>query len=245
MPVRPFLAACLLAVSILPAYAADGLVEPQLHIAHRNDGAVHVALTLDACSGATDERILSALIDNAIPATIFATARWIRRNPQSLALMESRPDLFRIENHGENHIPAVDRPMSVYGIATAGSPEAVAREVEGGAAAISATGAERPRWFRGATARYSRSAIKEIEAMGFAVAGYSVNGDGGSLLPPAAAEKRIAKARDGDVIIAHINQPTHAAGAGVVRGILALKARGVVFEHLDEPDVVAGVAPAH
>ena len=38
-----------------------------------------------------------------------------------------------------------------------------------------------------------------------------------------------------DVIISHINQPTHEAGEGVVRGLLALKARGVVFTRLDDP----------
>lgn len=234
--------ACALVLSGASALAGDGLVEPTLRIAHRGDGALHVALTLDACSGATDERILSTLIDQQIPATIFVTARWLRHNKPSLARLESRPDLFRIENHGENHIPAVDRPISVYGIAAAGSPDAVAREVEGGAKAIVENGAPAPKWFRGATARYSRQAIAEIEHMGYAVAGFSVNGDGGSLLSPAQAEKRIANARDGDVIIAHINQPTHAAGAGVVRGILALKARGAVFEHLDEPALMAGAA---
>lgn len=232
--------ACVLLLSTSATLASDGLVEPTLHLTHHSDGALHVALTLDACSGATDERILSTLMNEEIPATIFVTARWIHHNKASLALLESRPDLFRIENHGEKHIPAVDRPVSVYGIAAAGSPEAVAQEVAGGAAAILANGAPAPRWFRGATARYSRSAISEIEHMGYAVAGYSVNGDGGSLLPPAQAEKRIANAKNGDVIIAHINQPTHAAGEGVVRGILALKARGAVFEHLDEPEAMAG-----
>ncbi len=70
--------------------------------------------------------------------------------------------------------------------------------------------------------------------MGYRVAGYSVNGDGGSLLGAAVSEKRIAAARDGDVIIAHINQPTHSAGAGVARGILDLKARGYAFVRLDD-----------
>lgn len=43
------------------------------------------------------------------------------------------------------------------------------------------------------------------------------------------AAKRIAGARDGDVIIAHINQPKRASGAGVAEGILALKAKGYRF----------------
>jgi hypothetical protein len=34
------------------------------------------------------------------------------------------------------------------------------------------------------------------------------------------------------VLIAHIHQPTHPAGAGLVRGLLTLKARGVAFVRL-------------
>ena len=40
--------------------------------------------------------------------------------------------------------------------------------------------------------------------------------------------------KDGDVIIAHINQPTHSAGAGLVKGLLDLKAKGVTFVRLDD-----------
>ena len=65
--------------------------------------------------------------------------------------------------------------------------------------------------------------------MGYRIAGYSLNGDGGSLLGAREAARRIAHAKDGDVIIAHMNQPGHAAGAGVAEGILALKKRGFEF----------------
>ncbi|MGP2491665.1 polysaccharide deacetylase family protein [Mesorhizobium sp. PUT5] len=211
-----------------------GLVEPALHIAPGGAGAPRVALTFDACMGATDMRILSTLIDNRMPATIFVTARWLKRNRDVFAQMRAHPDLFEIENHGAMHVPAVDRPAKIYGIAAAGSPGAVEAEVEGGAAAIRAAGAAAPGWFRGATARYIPSAIAAIRRRGFRIAGYSVNGDGGSLLGARAAEKRIAAARDGDVVIAHINQPTHAAGEGVVKGLLALKAKGYSFVKLSD-----------
>jgi peptidoglycan/xylan/chitin deacetylase (PgdA/CDA1 family) len=128
----------------------------------------------------------------------------------------------------------VDAPTKVYGIAAAGSPEAVAREVSGGADAIMAEGIARPMWFRGATAKYTPSSIRQIEAMGYKIAGFSINGDGGSLLGQASVEHLYAHARDGDVIISHINQPTHEAGAGVVNGILALKARGYQFVKLSD-----------
>lgn len=215
------------------------LLEPALRLPKsQTPGVVRVALTFDACMGEVDQRILSVLVSEKIPATIFVTARWLRRNPQTLALFKAHPEQFELENHGENHVPAVDQPMQIYGIAAAGSPQAVAQEVAGGASAMQAAGVDTPHWFRGATAKYDISAMMQIRAMGFRIAGYSVNGDGGSLLGAALSEKHIASARDGDVVLAHINQPTHAAGEGVARGILALKRRGVTFVRLgDVPDL--------
>ncbi len=220
-------------------------VEPRLTVAKGgNRAAPHVALTLDACSGHVDMRILSVLIEGEIPATIFVTARWLRRNAEALALLKGRPDLFELENHGLNHVPAIDRPGTVYGIATAGSMEAVVGEVENGAKWMAKDGLDAPRWFRGATARYTPAAIAAIEAMGYRIAGYSLNADQGATLPAAAVAKRIAAARDGDVIIAHVNHPERYSGEGVARGIEALKAKGAVFVRLDTLDgkEIAGVA---
>ncbi len=218
-----------------PAMAGgDGLLEPKLRIAPSRSGPAHVAVTLDACMGKTDMRILSTLLEQNIKATIFVTGRWIRTNPEAVAILKSRPDLFEVENHGENHIPAVDYPTKVYGIAAAGSPEAVAKEVDGGAKAMLAAGFPAPRWYRDATAKYSPSAIAQIKTMGYDIGGFSINGDSGSLLGAKQTEQQFARAKNGDVLIAHINQPTHAAGEGVVAGLKALKARGVVFVHLNE-----------
>lgn len=244
---------CLLVATMLPAGVAEArqsdIVEPTLHVARGGLGAPRVALTFDACMGKTDKRILTSLIDNQVPATIFVTGRWLKRNRTALAEMRAHPDLFEIENHGARHIPAVDRQAKIYGIAAAGSPEAVQAEVEGGANAVRAAGGGNPKWFRGSTARYSKSAIAEIRKLGFRVAGYSVNGDGGALLGAKATEKRIAAARDGDVVIAHINQPRHAAGEGVAKAIADLKAKGYAFVRLSDvpaegSDGTTAVAPS-
>lgn len=219
----------------LPGRHQPRLVEPHLHLVVASGHAQEVvALTFDACMGKTDHRILSTLIEQQIPATIFVTARWIRSNPQSVALLLAHPDLFDVENHGANHIPAVDEPATIYGIAAAGSPQAVAEEVAGGAAAMIEAGFPPPHWFRGSTARYDRSAIQLIRSMGYQIAGYSINGDGGSLLGARETQKRIGRAKDGDVVIAHINQPSHAAGEGVVQAVIAMKQRRVKFVRLSD-----------
>ncbi|TNM66178.1 polysaccharide deacetylase family protein [Aliirhizobium smilacinae] len=242
-------------IAAIPAYASDAakapvqspsspspkvkLVEPRLHLAKSETATKpRVALTFDACMGAVDERILSTLVRERIPSTVFVTARWLRKNPQTVAIFLANPDLFEIENHGENHIPAIDVAVPVYGIPSAGSPQAVSREVGKGAEAVIASGLPAPHWFRGATAKYDATSIDEIRKMGYRVAGYSLNGDDGSLLGAGSAEKRIAAAKDGDVVISHINQPTHAAGQGVVNGILKLKTRGVQFVRLADVETI-------
>ncbi|MFI0847635.1 polysaccharide deacetylase family protein [Mesorhizobium sp. IMUNJ 23232] len=237
----PILSRLLVAAAIIVGASttadAGTLLEPSLHLKRSTTaGETRVALTLDACGGRADNRILSALVDNNIPATIFVTGLWLKRNKVAFAIMRAHPDLFEIEDHGARHVPAVETPVRVYGIRAAGSLEAVDAEVKDGAAAIEKAGGDAPRWFRGATAKYSTTSMKEIQGLGFRVAGYSINADGGSLLPAAATEKRVAAAKDGDVIIAHINQPSHSAGAGLVKGLLALKARGVTFVRLQDAD---------
>lgn len=232
----PLAAGLILACAALPGVAATPLSEPRLTLPGAGSHQPpHVTLTLDACSGKADQRIFQALLANKIPATVFVTARWLRRNGETVKLMLAHPDLFQIENHGARHVPAVDVPVKVYGIAAAGSPRAVAAEVEGGRAAIIAATGRPPLWFRGATGRYDTAAMAQIRAAGEAIAGYSVRADDGATLTAPVVARRIEGARDGDVIIAHVNQPGRPSGAGVVTGILALKARGYLFVKLGTP----------
>ncbi|MCL7999382.1 polysaccharide deacetylase family protein [Brucella sp. 21LCYQ03] len=223
------------------------IVEPQLRIAKGGAEAPQVALTLDACMGKTDRRILDVLVQNRIPATIFVTARWLKQNAEAFAVMKVHPDLFDIENHGNMHVPAITNVPTMYNIKTAGSLDAVRSEINGGADAITKSGASKPQWYRDATARYSTDAVKLAESMGYKIGGYSLNGDqGASLLAPVVA-KRIAAARDGDVIISHINQPSRSAGEGVAKGILALQAKGMKFVKLRDVETIMELnpVPAH
>lgn len=230
------LAVPLIALSTGIAFAQSGahFVEPKMHIAKGGPGTRQVALTLDACSGQTDLRILNALVENRISATVFVTGRWLKRNAGSLALMKAHPNLFELENHGLDHVPAIDNQPTMFGLKTAGSQAAIRAEIEGGANAMTAAALTKPAWYRDATARYSNDAITLVHQMGYRVAGYSLNADAGASLLARQVEKRISAAKDGDVIIAHVNQPTHVAGEGVVKGILALKQKGFRFVRLED-----------
>jgi len=229
--------------------SASGLLEPALRLAVP-EGAPHtVALTLDACGGQTDHRIIDTLLALAVPATIFATGLWLTANPQTVALFRTRPDLFSLQNHGERHLPAVLSPVGserrVFGLPVAGTPEAVRREVERGADAVEASGVRRPRWYRGAAGLYSPEAVAEIRTTDVWIAGYSLNADAGASLPAASVSRRIQAARTGDVIVAHINQPHRPSGAGVAGGIAALKQAGVVFMMLEDVQVTPLTCRVH
>jgi peptidoglycan/xylan/chitin deacetylase (PgdA/CDA1 family) len=230
----------LLGSAVLPlapagaAMASDAPVEPRMRLADPPPGRLVVALTLDACPGAFDERIATALVESGIPATIFATGLWLRRNPAGLAFLLAHRDLFAIENHGELHIPPVLGHGSIYGIPAAGDLATVRREVTAGATSIStATGAP-PRWYRAATGYYSPSAMAAIQQLGFGIGGYSLNADQGASLPARGVADRIAKAANGEVIVAHINQPYRPSGPGVVSGVRELQRRGASFIRLDQ-----------
>jgi peptidoglycan/xylan/chitin deacetylase (PgdA/CDA1 family) len=224
--------AVLLVLCATPALAS-GLVVPELRLP-LHPSTPRVALTFDACSGKIDDRILNALVSLKIKSTVFVTARWLKRNPQAIAIMQAHADLFEIENHGAKHQVAIDVPLQVFGVRAAGSPAALAAEVQGGTDAIISAFGHRPTWFRGATATYSKTSMQTISAMGYRIAGFSRLGDGGAMYSENRTAEIFAEAQNGDIIIAHINQPRKPAGSGVIQGIIALKARGFVFVTLNE-----------
>ena len=221
-------------VAGLPA----GLVEPHMHFVPTGT-APQVAVTLDACMGDVDMRILTALITNRIAATIFATRRWLDHNPTAVGLLKSHPELFVVQNHGAQHVPCVIGTEKPYGLTPAGTPDGVFAEVMGGQQAVTAAFGVAPKWFRDAAAVYTHDALGIIGTMGFAIGGFSLNGDLGASVSGSVAQARIAAAKSGDVIISHINQPTRPAGEGVAAGLLALKAAGFSFVHLDDVKMVA------
>jgi peptidoglycan/xylan/chitin deacetylase (PgdA/CDA1 family) len=210
-----------------PMAQAGALVEPSLHIP-----PPAVALTLDFCPGGFDERLCRGLVAASIRATCFLTGDWLRRNPAGLALLLEHRDLFAFANHGEHHLLAAPGSGPLFGQGAVADAAALRAEVLNGAALVEDTTGTLTRWYRGATGFYSRDAIAQIEALGLAVAGYSVNADAGASLGAAAVTARVLAARPGDVLVAHGNQPHRPAGAGLLAGVLALQRQGMPFAWL-------------
>ncbi len=226
-----FLMAGMLSLFI-PALSFADTIEPKLYIEKGQASQPQIALTLDLCMGDIDRRIFDVLLSHKIKATLFVTARWLHRNKAIVDIIKANPELFEVANHGKNHVPAIDNQETIYGLKTAGSLKAVCEEIRGGEEAINAAGFPRSNWYRDAAARYSRDAVKLINAMGYQVGGFSLNADMGASLPAKTVAARILKAKNGDVIIAHMNQPMRMSGAGVAEGIIALEKKGFTFVKL-------------
>lgn len=233
------LRACGLALVASWAVAwAQAPLEPHHRLAPVAGPERRLALTLDACSGEFDAVLVDYLIRERIPATLFVTRRWIRRNPQAVAVLKAQPELFQIENHGAQHVPAVIGPgREVYGLPGVPDLDHLRAEVRGGAHAIEAAFGVAPRWYRGATAVYDPEALAEIERMGYRVAGFSVNADAGATLPRAAIAQRLQRVRGGDVLIAHMNKPRSDTAAALMQGLAELRHRGYVFVRLDQAEL--------
>lgn len=246
---RGFLA-CAAAPVVMPAMAGRAMaslgprdfLEPKMHLLGAGADGPRVALTFDACGGVTDHRILDVLLAEEVAATIFVAGPWLPHNRPVFDTLLSRPDLFEIGNHGLHHHAAIDETVRLWGVPAAGSAHGVEEEVDGGARLIEAAGGPRPKWFRGATALYTRSSVQEIEGLGYRLAAFSINGDDGASLPARRVAENYRGAQDGAVLISHINHPEKSAGAGVAEGIRALKARGMRFVRLSGPGVQVSVA---
>jgi peptidoglycan/xylan/chitin deacetylase (PgdA/CDA1 family) len=233
-PTRRGVIATAAAAIVSPAKTSlSGLVEPKMRLRNPGGARPSVALTLDACPGRFDPRIASTLVQAGVPATIFISGPWMRHNVPALTFLLEHPDVFSLQNHGARHLTCVLDARRVWGLASAGDSAHVQAEVAEGARLVAEATGRPPTWFRGAAAVYSPPALEIIRRMGFGVAAFSLNGDEGATASTAEAAARIDAARDGDVVISHINQPLRPSGAGVAEGILALKQRGVRFVRLD------------
>src|SRR5690348_119135 len=124
---RQFLIGCACAACSSSVRANDW-VEPHMHFVPAG-GALHVAVTLDACMGDVDTRIVDVLVGNGIAATIFATRRWLDRNPAAIKVLKAHPELFVVENHGAEHVACVIGNEKPYGLPSAGTANGVFAEV--------------------------------------------------------------------------------------------------------------------
>jgi hypothetical protein len=122
----------------------------------------------------------------------------------------------------------------VYGIS--GEPDVLhlRREVSEGARAVEEATELAPHWNRSATAEYDSQALKEIDKMGYKIAGFSVNADEGATSKKITIEKKLEHVKDGDVIIAHMNKPASDTAEGLAVGLAYIVKAGFSFVRLNQ-----------
>lgn len=187
------------------------------------------ALTLDACGGHFDWELARWLESRKVPATLFMTQAFIQANPDAVAWIRQRPQLFEIANHGRDHLAPVTRAGKVMGVRTVGSTEGLIREIGDGERALQKAFGKTSPVYRGATAAYGEQALRDIGSWGRYPAGYSVSLDAGATLSPDQVMRQAQKVKPGDVLLGHINQPGRRNGAALAAALERLLDQGWGF----------------
>ncbi len=196
-----------------------------------------IALTFDACGwgkvSGYDEALVSYLIEENIPATLFISGKWIEDNPDRLLFLASQEN-FEIENHGYHHKPLSVSGRSQYGIRGTASAGEVYDEIFDNAQRMFDLTGRMPRFFRTGTAYYDDVAVDIAAALGETVAGFSVAGDAGATRTKAQIMAVCENVQSGDILLFHMNRPNSETAAGVAAAIPALRERGFSFVKLED-----------
>lgn len=196
-----------------------------------------IALTFDACGGeygsGYDEELIDYLIKENIKATLFVNYRWIESNKDTF-LELAKNSLFEIENHGYSHKPLSVTENSIYNIEGTNSVEEVINEIKLNEKAIYELTGIKTKYFRSGTAYYDEVAINIAEDLGYKIAGYSINGDGGATFSKGEVEDSLKQSKSGDIVICHFNQPQKETFEGLKDILPTLKNEGYKFVRLDK-----------
>lgn len=91
------------------------------------------------------------------------------------------------------------------------------------------------------TARFGLHEVQpmmQLEALGFRIAGFSVNADDGATLSAVRVATRLRRVQAGDIVIAHMNKPAGGTAEGFVAALPELLRRGLRFIKLSEASLV-------
>ncbi|MCL1875020.1 MAG: polysaccharide deacetylase family protein [Synergistaceae bacterium] len=192
-----------------------------------------IALTFDLCGGKAakiDEKLIKFLIQNEILATFFLSSSWIDARSGDVLVKEmiSAP-FFEIENHGTRHVPLSVIGRSAYRVRGTRSVEEVFDEVEINARKIKQLTGKEPLFFRSGAAHYDDVSVRIVNAMGYNIAGFSINGDEGATASARKVRKNILAAKGGEIVLCHANRPGSGTADGVIAAVNELKQRGFVF----------------
>ena len=191
-----------------------------------------IALTFDLCGGKGgdkfDKKLFNFLKENKIKSTIFVNGRFAEKNKELIKEI-SKDSNFDIQNHGFKHRPASVSGKSIYGIKGFKDEKDFIKDLEDNEKLIFDITGKKTNLYRSGTAYYEAQALRILKEKGYKVIGFSINGDGGATFKSKEIEKVFSKAKDGDIIIDHLNHPEKNINIGIIKGISKLKKLGFKF----------------
>lgn len=206
-------------------------------VVNHMDDNKEIALTLDACGGKNgskyDKELIDFLDSKNIKATLFINYRWIEAN-KDIFMKLAKNDNFKIENHGYSHKPLSVNKKSIYNIDGTANVEEVIKEIKLNEKEIYKLTGKKTKYFRSGTAYYDEVAIEIAKKLGYKIAGFSINGDGGATFSKEEVINEVSKAKSGDIIISHFNQPNGYTYEGLKEALIKLRDEGYEFVKLDD-----------
>jgi peptidoglycan/xylan/chitin deacetylase (PgdA/CDA1 family) len=188
-----------------------------------------IALTFDACETITpshfDEKILSYLVREQIPFTVFMTGRFAKRNSKRLKEISKLP-FVEIENHSFNHEQHMERM----------SPDEVRKEVSSLDDLIKKMIGKKTKYFRFPGGNYDSKTLKLVEDMNYKVVHWTfASGDPDKhVTAPKLKNWVVYKAKQGNVLIFHINGRGYSTGEALPQIITELRRKGYKFVKLED-----------
>lgn len=193
-----------------------------------------VAITFDACDGKTDFRILELIKEKQIPVTLFVTTKWMNKNSEAIAFIKENSKLFKIENHGTNHLEAVLNEKGAYGLETVKTIHGLEHEVLDNKEIIKKVFKQDANYYRTAGALYDYMSLNWLKEQGIKVGGYTIAADEGAKASKEEIIKNLAKVKNGDVVLMHINHPNSHVYEGFKAGIEIIENKKLKLEFLKD-----------
>ncbi len=192
-------------------------------VSHGNLSEKKIALTFDACSTHApshyDERITKVLVETQTPATIFLGGKWMEDEPAQTKYLSSLP-FIELENHTFFH-PHLTKL----------SDEQIRNELHRTQEAMYTLIGRQPTLYRPPYGEYNERVEKIAASLGLTTVEYSLaSGDPDPHFTKDVLINYVTKmARNGSIIVMHINRRGWHTAEALPEIIARLRARGFTF----------------
>ena len=187
-----------------------------------------ITLTFDACPSSThggfDARIIQTLIDSGVPATFFLSGKWIikhREEVKKLSLVAG----FELGNHSYSHPHC-----------TAISDDKIKKELERTESLLKSIAKTSPKLFRPPYAETDQRVERIAKGIGLTTVMFDLaSGDPDSTISRERLIRYVIRsARNGSIIVMHVNGRGWHTSEALPEIIKGLRARGFIFSKVSE-----------